>query len=357
MLNIATKGSVFYFNGTYHRQVDGVAIRSPLGPALANVFLCHHEINWLRKCPSSFTPLLYKRYVDDIFILMTSKKSLMCFFQYMNKKHPNISFTYEIEQDNSIPFLDILVSRSCGHFDTSIYRKSTFSGVYLHFCSFMPLEYKFGLIRTLLHRCFALVSSYEIFHLEVNKLRNIIECNGYSSNIIDKCINKFLMNKFTSKPQIHQCKRKEITLTIPFLGTASLVLRSNLMKMLPKSFPYCKLRVVFKSSNRLSNYFNFKDKIPKSLLSGVVYRYQCDRCNSVYIGKTKRYWEKRLQEHLSISALTGKEMKTFQTWPPMEHCQSSNCKGEISRDNFTIIGRQKVDYLLKIQESLKNLRV
>ena len=277
----------------------------------------------------------------------------MCFFRYMNSKHLNMSFTYEIEQNNSIPFLDILVNRSRGQFNTSIYRKSTFSGVYLHFCSFMPVDYKFGLIRTLLHRCFALVSSYEIFHLEVMKLKNIIQSNGYPSNVIDKCIHKFLMNKFTFQPPRHTSKRKEITLTIPFLGTTFLLLRSNLTKLLSKSFPSCKLRVVFRSSNRLSNYFNFKDKIPKSLLSGVVYKYQCGRCNSVYIGKTKRHWEKRLEEHLSISALTGKPMKTFKVWPPMEHCTTSKCKGELSRDDFSIVGREKIDYLLKIQESTK----
>ena len=73
MLNIATKGSVFYFNGNYYRQVDAVAMESLLGAALANIFLSHHEINWLRKCPSSFTPVLYRWYVDDIFVLMDSK--------------------------------------------------------------------------------------------------------------------------------------------------------------------------------------------------------------------------------------------------------------------------------------------
>ena len=352
ILNIATKGSVFYFNGNYYRQVDGVAMGSPLGPALANVFLCHHEINWLRKCPTSFTPTLYKRYVDDIFVLMDSKKSLMCFFRYMNSKHPNMSFTYETEENDQIPFLDILVCRSNEKFNTSIYRKPTFSGVYLHFCSLMPIEYKFGLISTLLHRCYALVSSYVIFDLEVEKLKDIMQNNGYPLKIIDKCIHKFMMKKFDRKPPIHTAKRKVISLFLPFLGATSLALRSNLVKTVAKSFPSCKLNVVFKSTNRLSSYFSFKDKIPKSLISGVVYKYKCDRCNSVYIGKTKRYWEKRLEEHLSISALTGKQMKTCQVWPPMEHSRS--CEGSnLSRDRFVIVGRERKDFLLKIQESIK----
>ena len=47
-------GTVFYFNGNYYKQSDGVAMGSPLGPALGNAFLCHHERNWLRECPVAY---------------------------------------------------------------------------------------------------------------------------------------------------------------------------------------------------------------------------------------------------------------------------------------------------------------
>ena len=49
-----TMGTVFYFNGNYYKQSDGVAMGSPLGPALGNAFLCHHERNWLRECPVAY---------------------------------------------------------------------------------------------------------------------------------------------------------------------------------------------------------------------------------------------------------------------------------------------------------------
>ena len=43
LLSLAVKNSCFLFNGEYYEQVDGVAMGSPLGPTLANIFLCHHE--------------------------------------------------------------------------------------------------------------------------------------------------------------------------------------------------------------------------------------------------------------------------------------------------------------------------
>ena len=281
---------------------------------------------------------------------MKSEKDLLSFLEYMNTKHPNMSFTYEVENNNTISFLDIQVYRANNSFNTSIHRKSTFSGVYSHFHSFMPVEYKRGLIFTLLHRCFSLVSSYENFHLEVFKLKQIINKNGFPVKVIDKCINLFLKKKYEIKHPVSTVPKKEITMYLPYLGTTSLALRTSLTKVVSKSLPFCKIRVVFKSSTRLSSFFSFKDKIPQSLISGVVYKYQCSRCNSAYIGKTIRYYETRLSEHLSVSALTGKPLTTFQEWPPMTH--SVSCNSKISRDDFCIIGHEKIDYLLKIKESL-----
>ena len=41
----------------------------PLELSLANVFLPHHEQNWLDSCPLEYRPLYYQRYVDDMFVL------------------------------------------------------------------------------------------------------------------------------------------------------------------------------------------------------------------------------------------------------------------------------------------------
>ena len=43
LLCLAIKDSLFVFDGTYYEQRDGVAMGSPLGPTLANIFLCYWE--------------------------------------------------------------------------------------------------------------------------------------------------------------------------------------------------------------------------------------------------------------------------------------------------------------------------
>ena len=123
---------------------------------------------------------------------------------------------------------------------------------------------------------------------------------------------------------------------------------------LQKKLPFCKLKIIFKTSRRLSSCFPFKDRLPKSFMSGVIYKYTCAECNLGYIGCSKRFWEKRLEEHLHVSALTGKPLSGLQIFAPMMHVRSDgDCPArKISREDFTIIGREKNNYLLQLKESI-----
>ena len=69
LLEIATSESSFIFGFLFYKQIAGVTMGSPLGPTLANVFLCH----WSDYCLSHFKPIVCRRYVDDIFILFSTK--------------------------------------------------------------------------------------------------------------------------------------------------------------------------------------------------------------------------------------------------------------------------------------------
>ena len=102
LLSLATKQPCFVFNDIYYTQLDGVAMGSPLGPTPANIFLCHHEEIWLKECPDQFKPVYYKRYVDDIIVLFKCKEHVKKFHRFLNSRHPNVSFTFETEDDNKM---------------------------------------------------------------------------------------------------------------------------------------------------------------------------------------------------------------------------------------------------------------
>ena len=65
LLCLATKEFYFIFNSLLYKQIDGVAMGSPLRPSFANAFLSYHEKNWLNNCLQGFKPVFYWHYVDD----------------------------------------------------------------------------------------------------------------------------------------------------------------------------------------------------------------------------------------------------------------------------------------------------
>ena len=137
-----------------------------------------------------------------------------------------MSFTFELEHDGKLAFLDVLVTRRDGSFFASLYRKPTFSGLYSHYESFLPTSYKKGLIYTLLHRAFTLCSTWDTFHDEVSYLRNTFIKNCYPGFFIDKCIKVFLDKIFIAKKVVLTVPQKELSICLPYLGKQSLELKS-----------------------------------------------------------------------------------------------------------------------------------
>ena len=82
-------------------------------------------------------------------------------------------------------------------------------------------------------------------------------------------------------------------------------LKVKLHKTFKRLLPACDLRVIFKISSRVENYFNFKDKTKRELRSLLIDSFKCNSCNAEYIGKTKRHNRTRTSEQIGVSPLTG----------------------------------------------------
>ena len=127
LLELLVLDTNFVFNQEVYRQVDGVAMGSPLGPAFANIFMSWLETQILDNCPTHYRPIFYRRYVDDTIALFSNKASAELFLDFVNTFHDNIKFTMESENYNKLPFLDILIERTSSGFSTGVYRKPTFT--------------------------------------------------------------------------------------------------------------------------------------------------------------------------------------------------------------------------------------
>ena len=101
LLHVATKGQLFQFDGALYEQTDGVAMGSPLGPLLANVFICSVEGSLKRQ---GKLPEFYRCYVDDTLVRMPDLAAATQFLDTLNHAHSAVSFTVEVEKNGMLAF-------------------------------------------------------------------------------------------------------------------------------------------------------------------------------------------------------------------------------------------------------------
>ena len=171
-----------------NKQLDGVALDSPLGPALANIFLGFHES---RIFNNTAKPGVSFRFVDDTFAIFGSGLGCDHFQEKLNLLHPALRFTVEKEQSNSLNFLGVLVEKEGTGFLTSIFRKPRFVGQYICWNSFSPETRKISLIKTSAYRALMIYSKTKLGS-ELNKIKQLLIKNGYPTDVLLSCINQKL---------------------------------------------------------------------------------------------------------------------------------------------------------------------
>ena len=96
LFRFATSQTHFYFDEKIFDQVDGVAMGSSLGAAVANFFMGYNEQKWLESDHGRLVKF-YRRYVDDIFCLFENEHQTLTLLDFLNSRHPNLNFTIEKE--------------------------------------------------------------------------------------------------------------------------------------------------------------------------------------------------------------------------------------------------------------------
>ena len=79
-----------------------------------------------------------------------------------------------------------------GAFVTSIYNKPTDSGHCLNAQSECPERYKTSVIRSNIPRAYEVCPSWDLFHKQTNRTRQVLINNGYSNTRINEEFNTYL---------------------------------------------------------------------------------------------------------------------------------------------------------------------
>ena len=102
---------------------------SPLGPALAGIFVAELETRTLSTLGNIV--LNWKRFVNET-TGYVKNGSIDIILSKLNSFHPNIQFTDEVEGEKKLSFFDVLLIRNINFIETKIYKKPTNNDNYLN---------------------------------------------------------------------------------------------------------------------------------------------------------------------------------------------------------------------------------
>ena len=139
----------------------------------------------------------------------------------------------------------------------------------------------------------SIVLDFSKFQEEVNYLKDVLKKDFSPTTLVDKCMKVFLIEQFSQKILEH---------TVAISWYVFLYLRTSLQKSISSNISFCKIKIIFKSSRRLANFFRFIDKMPSCLRSNTVYTFGCGRCNATYYGETCHHFNEQTVQIKKISS-------------------------------------------------------
>ena len=306
-------------NGELYRQVDGVAMGSPLGPLFANYYMSHLENQVLAQLNEGNRPLVYCRFVDDIFVVVRKAAHLEKLKQMMQDSSI-LKFTSEIEVNKSISFLDTEIKKARGHLETSVHIKETNSGECMNHRSIAPDKYKKSVINSFLSRAYKVSSSWQIFTKEVDRISQMLVNNNFPQKLVQEAVHSFVNEKYTQQQvptidensQINFFYKNQMTSTYKQEEkTLRKIVRSH---VLPAPEKAVRLNIYYKNK-KVSNLFIKNNPHKKTLeeQSHVVYRYSCnaEECNpsQTYIGYTTTTLKQRMTTHAQNGSIKSHSME------------------------------------------------
>ena len=164
-------------------------------------------------------PHFWKRYVDDTCAALYPDQ-IPPFLDHLNRIEPCVQFTVEEESDGRLVFLDFQLSRSeDGTVSTSVYCKTTHTNKYLAFESHHLVAHKMAVVKTLISRAEAFLSSSVERAQEEKENTGTLKKNGYLSSFVYK---HFCLGR--PRPDREE-QRPKATLTLPYISNLSEAIR------------------------------------------------------------------------------------------------------------------------------------
>ena len=172
LMRSCTEATYFTWGDRWYEQIHGLPMGSPLSPILTELFMMEMEEKALETAP--LHPLCWLRKVDDVYAILRSEDDPNELLSHLNQQHRRLQFTMETETEQTLPFLDVLTTRTKEGIHTTVYRKKTHTDQYINWKSCHPNSTKEGIISVLAKRAISVCSDEESLKTELDHLHHVL---------------------------------------------------------------------------------------------------------------------------------------------------------------------------------------
>ena len=393
LISLCVSTSNFIYNGRHHTQKDSGPIGLSIMVTISQIWMTFHldeaiEIANARSIP---VPRHITIYMDDCWGLVCYPREglrnnspsagdpAVLFNQCLNEVHERVQFTREEEKENSIPFLDVSLTREAyGKLTTTVYRKPSNTNITIKPSSCQQPSTSIATFKAELCRAHRICSTPELLKNEINFIINLFEDNGHERTELEEIASTYqpppLKKRSKNKKRQSKNNQSETNSDMP----------ENLFDILPfrdcdltddtEKKPYARIpympgpvfhqikRTLKKygittcatSGRKLGSVLCAKNKTrpPPTHFKGIyLLKCTCDD-QAVYVGQTIRSICQRCQEHKKAA-----EKENWAHSGISQHKQT--CKAPVDWENPTVLatmsGKNKgrLAYDLKVQEALE----
>ena len=131
--------------------------------------------------------------------------------------------------------------------------------------------------------------------------------------------------------------------------TKTYIAKRKLSALITKFYPDVSIRFIITSSLTFQKIFSFKDKLPFTLVSSVIYQYSCGQCSATYIGETRKRIESESVTTQGYIFRTGNMLNSVQKSKILDHSLDS---GHFTSENIFKILDSCQPFDLRILESI-----
>ena len=156
-------------------------------------------------------------------------------------------------------------------------------------------------------------------------------------------------NIFIPKLEIPTVPKLSLYASVPLINNEHFY--QEIYKLINQYMPAVDLKLIPTNPLTIGSLFRVKEKLDPLMTSGIVYLFNCPKCNmGKYVGSSRRLLKVRIDSHMGVSYRTGVQLSNPEFSNIRIHAKK--CKYNINYEDFRILGRTKSEHQLTILESL-----